>query len=145
MTWIRRYKQEKSLHSGEKLFPKFQLIPILRSQVTIMCVSFSTHTLLNELSSTTLSIRIPLISYWNDFSLIPWGNMLLRGELRKDAKLSNFYNFESTFYLKSRSIPIGNFILFRNLESKHGESERINTNNTAGTYQIIYVSIYFVS
>ena len=38
----------------------------------IMCVSFLPQTtVLNKVSCTRLSVKIALISYWNDFSLIP--------------------------------------------------------------------------
>ena len=49
---------------------------------------------------------IALTSYWNDFSLYPLGNVLIRGELRKYAKNSNFENFQSTLYSTSVSMPL---------------------------------------
>ena len=63
-------------------------------------------TVLNKISSTILSVQIDLISYWNDFSLIPLGKCASRVGLRKDAKISNF---ENTLYSKSVSI-IGGII-----------------------------------
>ena len=36
----------------------------------------------------------------------PGGNVLLRGELQKDTKNSNFNNFESTLYSKSEYVPL---------------------------------------
>ena len=44
----------------------------------------------------TFFVKIALILYWNDRSLIPWGKVL-----RKDAQNSNFENFESALYSKS--------------------------------------------
>ena len=57
--------------------------------------------MLNKVSCTRLSVKIALISYWNDFSLILWGSVLLKGKLRKYAKNSNFENFESAIYMTS--------------------------------------------
>ena len=51
-------------------------------------------------------MKIALISYRNDFSLIPLGSVLFRGEIQKYAKNSNFENFESALYSKSVSMPL---------------------------------------
>ena len=59
--------------------------------------------MLNKVSCTRISVKIALISYWNDFSLIPWGRVLLRRELRKYAQNSNF---ESALYSTSGSMPL---------------------------------------
>ena len=74
----------------KSLFRKFQLIPILRLQVKhdSCCVS-----LLHWLYCVKLSLIDETFcencSHFilNDFSLIPLGNVLLRGELQKDAKI----------------------------------------------------------
>ena len=39
-------------------------------------------------------------------ALFLWGNVLLRGELQKYAKMSNFKNFENALYSTSRSMPL---------------------------------------
>ena len=38
--------------------------------------------------------------------LFLWGNVLLRGELQKDARYSNFEIFESALYMKCGSMPL---------------------------------------
>ena len=50
-------------------------------------------------------LKMTLISSGKDLCLIPWGNVLLEGKLQIDAKNSNFEIFESTFYMKSVSMP----------------------------------------
>ena len=50
--------------------------------------------------------KIALISEGNDFSLIPFGNVLHRGKLQIDAINSNFENFESALYMRSVSMPL---------------------------------------
>ena len=72
---------------------------------------------LNKVSSMRLSAKIALISYWNDCSLIRWENVLLRGELWKDAKNSNLWNFESALYWKSGSMPVS-FLLCLQIKAK---------------------------
>ena len=89
-------------------FPKFQLIPIPRFQVmhVYVCFIVPQTTVLNEVLCTRLSVKIALISHWNDFSLIPLGIVLLKGELWKYAKNSNFENFKSTLYSTSVNMPL---------------------------------------
>ena len=48
--------------------------------------------MLNKVSCPGRSVKIALIAYWNDFSLIPFGNcasLILKGGLRKNAKKMN--------------------------------------------------------
>ena len=74
---------------------------------SIDCVKINSHwwEIMEKLS--------PLISQWNDFCLIPWGNVLLRGDQqiiakkkKKKKKKINFLILESTHYIKS-----GNMLL----------------------------------
>ena len=101
------YEMNQKIKTKKAFFPKFQSIPILRFQVKYdyVCFIASINFCIELVSSTRFSVKIALISYWHDFSLIPLGNVLLRGELRKDATNSNFENFESTLYSKSGSMP----------------------------------------
>ena len=68
---------ESEAHVNKKsLFPKLQLIQILHFQVMddYVCFILPQTTVLNKVSCPRLSVKIALISYWNDFSLIPLGN-----------------------------------------------------------------------
>ena len=83
-------------HESEEInktssFPKFQLIPISRFQVMHDYACFIAPI---DYCVDRLSVKIALMSYWSDFSLIPFGGIvLLRGELWKYAKNSNFEIF----------------------------------------------------
>ena len=65
-------------HDESEKKTKFQFIPILR---------FCYIAVLKEFLSTIIYVKIVLISHWNDFSLIPLGNVILRGE--QDEKNKN--------------------------------------------------------
>ena len=93
----------------KSLFPKFQLIPILRFQVMhdyvysiapIHCCvekSLVSETFLWKL----LSFHAEMIS-----AQLLWGSVLLGGVHQKYAKKSHFKNFESALYLTSVSMPL---------------------------------------
>ena len=93
----------------KRLFPKFQLILILRFQAMDdferfiapidYCVeqSLMYETFLSKL----LSFHTKMI-----LACFLWGSVLLRGELQKYAKKSSFDNFESTRYSTSVSMPL---------------------------------------
>ena len=62
---------------------------------------------LKLVSSTIINLKIALISLWNDFSVILWENVFLRGELQIDAQKSNLKGKnETAFCEKSLSIPL---------------------------------------
>ena len=86
MAWIERYKQKKNL------FPKFQLIPILHFQVKhdYVCFIAPIDYCVTEVSCTRLSVKIALISYWNGFSLIPFGEVCFLEESYKNMQKFTF-------------------------------------------------------
>ena len=64
------------------------------------------HRLLCCIKSRARDFLWKLLSFHTDMisALILWGGVLLRGELRKYAKNSNFKNFESALYSTSGSM-----------------------------------------
>ena len=60
---------------------------------------------LNKVSYMRLSVKIALISYWNDFSLIPLGNLEVCFWEESYEYMQKIDNFESALYLTSRSMP----------------------------------------
>ena len=100
------------------LFPKFQLIPILRFPVMHDYVYFTAPidycVDMNSLVSETflwklLSFHTEMIS-----TQLLWGSVLLRGVHPKYAKNSYFKNFESALYLTSVSMPLRQFVVHYN-------------------------------
>ena len=104
-----------------RLFPKFQLIPILRLQVLHDYVYW--HCSIDYCVKLSL-VDETLCQKWFSFhkemisALFLWGNVLLRGELQIDANNSNFKNFESAMYMKSGSMPLISYILIWLLMSR---------------------------
>ena len=87
--------------NNKSLFPKFQLIPILHfSSYAWLCVFHYSHRLLWKL----LSFHTEIIS-----ASFLWASVLLRGELRKYAKNSNF---ESALYSTSGRVPVSRGLFF---------------------------------
>ena len=98
-----RYKSEDI--NKKSLFPKFQLIPILCFQVMYDYVHFIAP--IELLCWQDFSVKIALISYWNNFSPTPLGKCAsYRSELQICKKKSHFKHFESALYLTSVSIPL---------------------------------------
>ena len=103
MAWIRRYKQT-NLISKISVDSNFTF-----SSNAWLCVFHCSHRLLcRKKSCTRLSVKIALISYWNDFSLIPLGIVLLRVALPKYAKILNVENLKRALYSTSVSMPLRN-------------------------------------
>ena len=102
MVSIRRYKQKKLI---SKISDDFNF---MFSSYAWLCVFHCSHRLLCWINSRVreFSVKIALISYWNASSQIPLGSVLLRGELQKYAKNSNFENFQSALYSTSVSMPL---------------------------------------
>ena len=95
--------------NNKRLFPKFQLIPILCLLVM--------HDYVHWQCSIDCCVELSLVhdtwcKIWLSFykELISakflWGNVLLGGELQIDTTNSNVETFESTFYMKSGSMPL---------------------------------------
>ena len=101
MTWIRRYKQ-KTLISKISVDSNFKF-----SSYVWLCVFHCSHKLLccrRKFLWKLLSFHTEMIS-----AQFLWRNVLLRRELRKDAKSSTFENFESALYSKSGSLSLSVF------------------------------------
>ena len=104
------WHESEDIHTHTKsLFPKFHLIPISRFQVMHDYVCFIAPidhcvelSLVDETFCENCSYFI--LKWFQPKSFC--GNVLLRGELQKYAKNSNFDNFESTLYTKSGSMPL---------------------------------------
>ena len=82
-------------------------------------------------SSMRIYVKIAHISRWNDFCLIPLGNVFLGGEVQIDAKNWNFDIFESALCIKSGSMPLTKSVYFINLflqghNSKIAFVDRVN-------------------
>ena len=77
------------------LFPKSQLIPILHFQVMHDCVFHCSHRLLCwiKVSCIWISVKIALISCWNDFSLIPSRKCASYRGAMKICKKYKFWQF----------------------------------------------------
>ena len=73
-----------------------------------LCMFQCSHRLLCWIKSRRQDFLWKLLSYHtklfqpNSF----WGNVLLRGELQKDARNLNFENWESALYSKSGNMPL---------------------------------------
>ena len=98
----------------KSLFPKFQLIPILRlPSYAWLCVIHCFHRLLCWINSRVRDFSVKLLSFHTKMILawFLWGIVFLRGELRKYAKKSSFENFESALYSTSVSIPLSQLLI----------------------------------
>ena len=108
MVWIRGYKQKK-LISKISVDSNFTF-----TSYAWLCVFHCSHRLLCWRIKSRVrgfSVKIALVSYWNDFNPTLLGKcafMLLRGVQHKYAKNSHFKNFESALYLTSVSMPLSN-------------------------------------
>ena len=74
-----------------------------------LCVFHCSHRLLCWIKSLVrdFSVKIALISYWNDFSPTPLGKCASYWSTPQICKKkSHFKNFESTLYLPSVSMPL---------------------------------------
>ena len=102
MTWIRRYKQKK-LKSKISVGSNFTF-----SSYAWLCVFHCSHRLLCYINSRVRDFLWKLLSFHTKMisALYLWWSVLLRGELRKYAKNSNFENFESALYSTSGSMPL---------------------------------------
>ena len=101
MTWIRRCKQKK-LISKISVHSNFTFS-------SYACVFRCSHRPLCWMKSCIWDFLWKLLSFHTenyDFSLFLLGSALLRGELQKYAKYSNFENFETALYLTSGSMPL---------------------------------------
>ena len=102
MTWMRGYKQ-KMLISKISIDSNFTF-----SSYAWLCMFQCSHRLLCWIKSCRQDFLWELLSYHtklfqpNSF----WGNVLLRGELQKDARNLNFENWESALYSKSGNMPL---------------------------------------
>ena len=66
------YDMNQKIYTKKAYFQNLSWILIF--QVMYDCVCFiAPTTMVNSVSSTRLSVKIALISYWNDFSTIPLG------------------------------------------------------------------------
>ena len=104
--WIKKKKRKKKERS---LVLKFQLIPILCFQVMHDYVHW--HCSIDDCANLSLvdeTLCKKLLSFHKEMisALFLWGNVLLRGELQRDATNSYFDNFESALYSKSGSMPL---------------------------------------
>ena len=121
------YGMNQKIQTKKSLFSYFQLIPILRFQVMPVSLLPKTDRLLCWIkfrTCTRLSVKIALISYWNDFCLIPLGSVLLRGELWKYAKIFKFWQFwecplfdirEYAFKYKNILYTFNSFVRYQDL------------------------------
>ena len=78
-----------------------------------LCISLLLQTaVLIKVLCTRLSVKNALISYWNDFSLIPFGRVCFLEESYEimQKKISNFDN--SALYSTSGSMPLTLISLF---------------------------------
>ena len=102
------YKQKKAYFQN---FSGFQLYVFKLRMIVCVSLLLSTTTSLHKVFCTRLSVKIALISHWNDFSLIPLEVCFFkRGELQKICKKPQFENFESTLYSTSGSMPLNQII-----------------------------------
>ena len=93
------------------LFPKFQLIPILRLQVMHDYVHWHWSTDYRcKIKSCQRNFMQKLLLFHTEkiSAQFLWGNVLLGGELQTDTKKkkSNFAIFESPLYMKFGSMPL---------------------------------------
>ena len=106
MTWIRRYTQKK-LISKISADSNFTF-----SSYAWLCVFHCSHRLLcwikSRVRDLSVEISLKLLSFHTEMVLAKflWGSVLLKGELRKYEKISNFENFESALYSTSGSMPL---------------------------------------
>ena len=102
MTWIRWYKQKKHI-SKIWVDSNFTF-----SSFTWLCVFHCPHRLLCWIKSCQWDFLWKLLSFHTEaIGAYSFGeNVVLRGELRKDAKNSNLENFENALYSKSGSILV---------------------------------------
>ena len=97
-----KWSFQHSWRPTKSLFPKFQLIPILRFEVMHDYVCFiapMVHFVELSLMYKTFceSCSHFILKWFQPYSF--WGIVLLRGELQKYAKNSNLKNFESTVFI----------------------------------------------
>ena len=106
MAWIRRYKPKR-------LISKISVVSnFMFSSYACLCGFYCSHrtTVLNKVSCMRFYVKIALISYWNDFSLITLGEVCFLEESYEN--MQKIQNFESALYSTSGSMPLTHASLF---------------------------------
>ena len=106
------YPPELEDTNKNSLFPNFSSFQLyVFNLCNYVCFIASIANSVHKVSYTRLSVKIAIISNWNDCSIMGKCtiDLLLSGELRKYAKNSNFGNFESALYWTSGSMPLNFF------------------------------------